>query len=105
MVNQEDYVGQSISERMFSKSALFIGSEPIHSYGLDLYQGIFFPRELKEKERRRTAQSPNRTDPESLIVITKRIAYIINSKDSHSGKDIIKDLNSIYILSVYSLIL
>ena len=100
MVNREDCGGQSINKRMFLKSTLFTGSEPIHSYDLDFFQGIFFPRELRESERILTTQSPNSTDPGSLVIITKRIAYIINSENSYTGTDIMKDLNNIEIPSV-----
>ena len=85
---------------MFLEATLFTGSEPIYSFGVDFYQGVPFPRELREKEQRLTTQSPNSTDPESLIVITEHISHIINNDDLYSRKEIIKDLNSIDISSV-----
>lgn len=102
-VNQEDCGGQSISERIFSEATLLTGSEPIHSYGSDFYQGILplFLQEFREREQRLTPLSTTSTDPESLAVVTKHIAQIINnSNDTYTRKDIMIDLNSISITSV-----
>ena len=50
-------------------------------------------------------ERPDNQSPDNLVVITTRVAFLMNEEDSYKGVNIIRDLNNIGIKSVSELYL
>ena len=61
--------------------------------------------DIRERQRRTINRSPDNKSPESLVVITTRVALLMNEEDSYKGVDIIQDFNKIGIKNVNDLYL